>query len=383
MSKRSNPTVIGAFVAGAIAIAVIGALVLGGRAWFSRPEPFVMFFDHSVAGLAIGAPVQFRGVLLGTVTDIRAVPGPGQIAVFVGLEVDSHRVFGSAERLSRERLRQTAKEAIARGLRAQLQMQSFVTGQLYVALDFFPDTPVRLTGLDPGVPEVPTVPTTTEQFSEQFRRIVARLEKLPLEQLMNSSIGAVEAVRVLAQSPDLKQSLQGAAVVVNEARTLVRKLNGQVDPLAASARQTLDEARGTVATLKSDLSRVLAELDKHMGPLAAGANETMGVTRALILDTQKLVGQTSEQLAPLVASVTRTSESARGALETARATLEGAQATLANTDAALNEESPLGYQLGEALVQLADAARSLKALADSLEQQPSSVVWGKPSNGRR
>jgi paraquat-inducible protein B len=88
MSHRANPTLIGAFVVGALALAVAGALILGGRHWFARPQPYVMFFDGSVAGLAVGSPVQYRGVPLGSVTDIRAVAGANQIAVFIALDVE-------------------------------------------------------------------------------------------------------------------------------------------------------------------------------------------------------------------------------------------------------------------------------------------------------
>ena len=91
MSQRANPTLIGAFVVGAIALAVAGALILGGRQWFARPQPYVMFFDGSVAGLAVGSPVQYRGVPLGSVTAIRAVVGSNLIAVFIGLDVSQQK----------------------------------------------------------------------------------------------------------------------------------------------------------------------------------------------------------------------------------------------------------------------------------------------------
>ena len=91
MSKRVNPTTIGAFVLGALAIAVIGVLALGGRAWFTRPVTCVMAFDGSVAGLSVGAPVAFRGVPLGTVTHIQLRAVTSLIAVYVDARPLAHR----------------------------------------------------------------------------------------------------------------------------------------------------------------------------------------------------------------------------------------------------------------------------------------------------
>ena len=262
------------------------------------------------------------------------------------------------------------RNAVARGLRAQLQNQSLVTGQLYVAFDYFPDIPARLTGLDPDVPEIPTVPTTVQQAFAQMERLVARVEALPVEQLFTSSVGAVDAVRGLAESPQLRQALTNIDAVVRDTRTLVTRLEAQVGPVAGSARQTLDEARLAVADLRGVLIKTVRELDEQLDPLVANTDQTLQATRALMLDTQRLVRQTTDMVGPLAASATSTAEAAR-------VTLEKAQGTLANADGFLTEETPLGYQLGQTLGELTEAARSIRVLADALERQPSSLVFGK------
>ncbi|HEV8227869.1 MAG TPA: MlaD family protein, partial [Methylomirabilota bacterium] len=83
MSKRANPTAIGAFVVVALALAVGGLVVLGGMQIFRKELPFVMFFEGSLGGLDVGAPVEIRGVKIGTVTRIRLFARRQQIGVYV------------------------------------------------------------------------------------------------------------------------------------------------------------------------------------------------------------------------------------------------------------------------------------------------------------
>ena len=73
MGRRANPTVIGAFIIGAVALIVIGLLVLGRGQFFSDTQTFVLYFDGSIKGLNIGAPVDFQGVRIGSVTDIHVI----------------------------------------------------------------------------------------------------------------------------------------------------------------------------------------------------------------------------------------------------------------------------------------------------------------------
>jgi paraquat-inducible protein B len=369
MSQRANPTVVGAFVLGAIAIAVAGALILSGRAWFGGATTYVMFFDGSVAGLSVGAPVELRGVQLGTVSDIR-LASP-YVAVFASIDVHARRLVGRGSgRVSEAEIRGAVERAIERGLRAQLQTQSLITGQLTVALDYFPDTEARFIGIEHDVPEIPTVHSTVQEVSEQIRQIIARLEKLPLEQLLTSGVGAADALKAVAESPQLKQTVQGAAATLRDTRAMVRRLDAQVDPLAGSARRTLEEMRTTVAALRLDVGRALGNLEREVGPLAQNANQTLDGVLALTFDARKLVRQTGDQLGPLATSLTSTSDMAR-------ATLERAQATLDSADSFISADSPLQYELAQALEQVAEAARSLRTLADGLERQPSSLLFGR------
>ncbi len=140
MSAKANKSLIGAFVLGATALAVAGVVIFGSGRFFRKPHMFVMYFPGSVKGLNVGAPVMFRGVKVGQVTDMK-VNFYGKelnILIPVYIELDPRTdvlVSGDVPK------GQYLKALIKKGLRAQLQMQSFITGQLLIDLDFHPGKP--------------------------------------------------------------------------------------------------------------------------------------------------------------------------------------------------------------------------------------------------
>src|SRR5262249_39555456 len=120
------------------------------------------------------------------------------------------------------------------GLRAQLGLQSIVTGQLLVSLEFMPDTPVRLAHLEPALIEIPTVPTELQQWTARIDRVVSAIEKLPLGELFARSIETVQGVNELASSPELRRALQSVGSTLGEAQRLVLTLQRESGPLVAS-----------------------------------------------------------------------------------------------------------------------------------------------------
>ena len=159
MSKKSNPTLIGGFVLGAVALIVVALAVFGSGKLLGRHPRAVAFFQGNIQGLSVGAPVNLRGVQIGTVTDIqiRLDVNTMQPIIPVYMEFDPNhlRIKGevtAAEIAGQEPL----KRAIANGLHARLATQSLVTGQLAVELDLDPTEPRRLAGADPSTVEIPT-----------------------------------------------------------------------------------------------------------------------------------------------------------------------------------------------------------------------------------
>ncbi len=147
MSKPASKTLIGIFVLGAIALAVIGIVVLGSGKFFKETVGVVCYFEGDIKGLNVGSPVVFRGVKVGSVTNILLRFDPQtldfKIPVFIEIEPDRIETIGP-----RGKKGERMKPLIDKGLRAQLEMQSFVTGQLQIALNLLPDKPAKFVGTD-------------------------------------------------------------------------------------------------------------------------------------------------------------------------------------------------------------------------------------------
>ncbi len=322
MSKRASPTAIGAFVVSALALAMVGIITLGGMQLFKKELPFVMFFDGDVGGLDVGSPLEFRGVKIGKVTKIRLFAGSTNIGVYVNIDPSLLPKGG--------RIRQNS-EAVAimikEGLKAQLKFQSFVTGQLLVSLDVLPRAPVKLVGLDPDLQEIPTIQTSLARLQSQMQEFFDKLDKVKLEDLVTNVTQTLQSAKDLMASPELK-----AAVV--------------------SAHSALQAADKVLTRLETDLDSISSKTDAALLEM-----------RELLVESRKFLANVDAQIEPLSASIKSASTSAQGALQA--------------VDRAVDGDSRLGYEAVRALRDVADAARSLKALADYLERHPDALLRGK------
>ncbi len=175
MARQARKTVIGGFVVGAVALAAVAILVFGSGKFFQKRLMLVMFFDGSITGLSIGSPVKFRGVRVGQVTKIAAVFDPKDVSITIPvyIEVDpkSLIVSGSEDAWSALSTNKFYEPLLEKGLKARLDIESLITGQLYINMDFYPDRATRLLGLDPRYPEIPTIPSLQDQILHgQFSR---------------------------------------------------------------------------------------------------------------------------------------------------------------------------------------------------------------------
>src|SRR5690349_14009302 len=249
MSMRASPSLIGAFVLGALILLVGGLVLWGGTAIFRPKYHVVMYFDAAVTGLQKGAPVSMRGVRIGEVTVVQMRWGTSLVTVYAELEPDTLK--GVRPRDLQAAIHQGIDE---RHLRAQLRMQSFVTGVLYVAIDEFPGTPIVLRNLDTQVLELPTVPTDIEKWTAKIEKIADALASLPLDQLARSAIATIDEARRLLKSPEIARSLKSldatlakAPGLVQKVDTLASNVNNQVGPLSSDAQGTLVSAQTALA----------------------------------------------------------------------------------------------------------------------------------------
>lgn len=336
MSNKVNKGMIGAFVLGALALAVAGVVALGSGMFFTKKFKFIMFFDNSVSGLTVGAPVVFRGVPIGMVTEIGVIADANQLHFYIPvtielqsglLNVSSGKANRSKETLMEARnedVTQVLKDLIEKGLRAQLVTQSFVTGQLAVSLDIMPNTQIRLVGAS-KLPEIPTVPSMFDELSQTLRQ-------LPLEELVNRLIGAVTGIEKFINSPQMAQVPANLDAALIEFRTLTQDIRTRVDPLSKSVDGTLKSYK--------DLAD---NLDQRSSGLAGSVNNTLKVLDAALKDGRQ---------------------------------------TLTKMDKVVSPDSPTITDLNKALSEIAAAARSIRTLADYLERHPEALIQGKGTNRR-
>ena len=370
MSKRVrvHPAAIGAFAAGAVALAIAGTFVFGAAGkLFVRKFPVVMFFDDDVNGLAVGAQVAYRGIRLGQVTRIHSVVGSPRIAVAATLERGPFLTRQDPTGTSMDQMRRTMEEAIAQGLRAQLALQSLLTGQLYVSLVLRPDTTASFARLEEGALEIPTIPTILAQLE-------AGLQKVPLANVPKHLYDTLEGSARMLQSRELGKALESVGPLIADAQTLLRRLDKEAGPLLTSLKGTSDTARASLVDITRRLDRVAADLQadasRLMTSLTATSDTARGTVKDVGGDLQKTLAQLTPQIAALAVKLQEVSDTLRGTLETTHTTLRDVDGTLAG-------DSPLGHQLTRALKEVAAAAQSLQTLAEYLERHPESLLTGK------
>lgn len=335
MSKQANPTLIGAFVVAAATLAIAVVLILGGGRLWTKTRHFVVVFEGSLHGLSIGAPVTFRGVPLGEVVDITPVvvmegEQPAGLDVLVTLALQRGRLRTSTGEFVEVQHYSDADVAELYdriGVRAQLALQSVLTGQLYVDLDFFPGSPVRKVDVKTPYPQLATIETGLKKLGKA-------IENLPIDQLAQRALRVLESIEQRVNSPKVDRILDSGADAAGALKDALQRIDAEVDPLVTSLRQAADATTGAMKQAEETL-------DLEQGP--AGR---------------------------MVAEFTRAAESADQALrEIRKASSEASEI--------LDDRSAVRRRMQDMLDEVTAAARSLRLLADYLERHPEALLQGK------
>jgi len=356
MSKKASPTMVGAFVVGATFL-LIGALVLfsSGRLLEKRPR-YVSFFSGSVKGLNVGSPVNFRGVRVGSVTDItvnlNAKDLESYVPVFFELDPDRFNVLNIPED---EVARDNMSRLIDKGLKVQLDLQSMVTGQLMLNMDIIPEEPVNLRGIDMGVPEIPTVPTPLQQLSK-------KLQSLRLDEMFQRLSSSIEGIEKIINAPEIMDSIRGVKETIASVDRLVDNVNRKVGPVLSSTERTLNNA----GAMFSEATTLIRSVDAQVAPIGEDMDKA---AKSLI--------RMLDNLDAHVETITQTVQQVAGS---AQGTLDQATSTLASVEETAGDER-INYELTRAMEELSRAVRAFRVLAEALEQRPDALIRGKSSSG--
>jgi paraquat-inducible protein B len=324
---------------------LVAAVVLfGGGALLQNTRTAVVYFEGSVSGLSVGAPVAFRGVTIGSVSDIilevNAQTGTATIPVYLQIDPSKISWIGGVELTGKAK-----SDLIKLGLRAHLATQSLVTGQLMVQLDFFLGAPATLLGHDKDAMEIPAVQSPIEQVKEA-------IGSLPLRDIADRALGALTSLNNLLSSPDVHQSMAALASSLAQVESLLTTVRPQLVDTLSHADTTLDamqttanHATGTIDTLTPDLkvsvqhlTQLLSSADRQVGPLTADL-------RSLAKSLDELVAQVQANLFTGI-----------GVLAPRSRLRQDTEATMRN---------------------LATASGSLRSLAAELERNPNAIIVGR------
>jgi paraquat-inducible protein B len=328
MKTKVSPAIVGAFVIGAFALGIVALLTFGGLNFFSKPQRFMVYFDESISGLDPGAPVKLGGLRIGRV-----------VALNIRYDEKTNRSFAAVEcELSRDALsdeqgrtvdvttRGALQALIDHGLRAQLGVQSYATGLVFVGLDFLdpkqnPAPPVR----DSKYVVVPSVPSAISGFQNSLTEILSSLKKI-----------------------DYAGISKGLTALMSEART---QLNG------VDLKGAVDQWKRTGAQVESLVA------DPQFKQTLTNLNETIGTLKAMI--------------ARLDAQIEPTTRDLRETLAEAKRTIGSFNETAAAAKQFINRNGVVGDELTVTLEHLNEAAESVRRLADYLERNPNALITGK------
>jgi len=331
--KRIDPRVIGSFVVGAILLGVAGLIFFGPGGLISETENYVLHFDSSVKGLTVGSPVRFRGVKIGQVKEInvRLRPSDLKFHIPVVIEIEPSRIEADGSKQGFiDAMKSTFKGAnpidrlVEKGLRAQLQFDSLVTGRLYVNFDMYPDEPIFTADHPSEYPALPTIRSKLGELTKTF-------EDLPLRELADKLINSADGFERLVNSPSLHNGLAQFDETASRLNVLLEGLNIKLTSLTEEMQKTLKATQGT-----------LVDLDQKIDPISSEFTEAM---QAFALASEK-----TEQ------------------------TMQGIKEMTSN-------DSLLQQQLGQTLQELNRTARSIRYLSTELERDPQILLRGRSTGG--
>jgi paraquat-inducible protein B len=326
MSLRANPRAIGLFIIGGTLLGVFGIATLATASWFEDSSTFISYFDESVNGLEVGAPVKFQGVPVGRVTDllIQIDLNDKTFQVPVQYDVDLTRLTSATGTFVDLEDDAVLGQQIRDGLRAQLQMQSIVTGQLYIELAYRTDPELaELEERGTRYPEIPTSPSLIAAFGTQAGSLVGdvlqilirvndMLEEVNMGELNRSVVASAQAIEDLASSPEIEAAIAG-----------VPEMSAQFSAAMAEMQLLAEKLGGTIDPLQTQLAGTNAEIVVTLKSMQAAIEETRGLVTA---------------------------------------------------------DSGIGYQLEGTLASLTSAADALRALVLSLERNPDMLIRGREAN---
>jgi len=338
MSIKANSTRIGAFVVVSFLLLLTGIIIFGGGNLFTSKNTAIVYFEGSLQGLNVGAPVAYRGITIGEIKEIRLDVDPAtyQITVPVLISLTPDKVVkmeGKGHKEKSHDINTFLKIMCDRGLRATLKSQSLLTGKLYIDLAILEDTEAIYHDKDGKYLEIPTVPSEMQQMA----RAMQSLDFTELATKFSNTMTALEKM-----STSLEQALGSEA------------------------------SKENLATFFASLDRfhsILAKFDDNLLPLMAKLDTGLDKVSQLSDNTSNMIGHIDDRIDPFFVTMNAT-------MHDMGATMRTTEALMAGLRQSTGVDSPLYYQLTDSINEMGKAAKSIRAFTEYLDRNPQMLIFG-------
>jgi len=332
MNNKTNPTIIGSFILGALFLLIGSIFVFNSESWFSKNQQFVVVFTESINGLNIGAPIKLYGVQIGHVTGISVERDIEQNKTLIPVvfEVDQKKIAHYIDTRERDWSHTEIDKLINSGLRMQLQLGSLVTGQLFIEALFLPETAIKLYGRNTEFKEIPSIPSNSAKIQKALRQVLEGTESIDMAELLNNLQNTIANIEQITGSKQTKETLTA--------------INGSM----------------------VDMQHILKTIKPYIGPLSKNLNKT-------ITDADKLLITLDSNIEPIL-------KDSKIIVSTGKNTLQAMNSTLTDVQSFVDDNSPIQQSLQSALEQITRAARSAKNMMNYLERHPDALLFGKDSD---
>lgn len=316
MNETRKPFWIGIFLLSGLVLLVGGVLMLARDSVWSKPVEYVVYFTGALDGLDVGADVTYRGVKVGSVQDIRLSYDRKINDVIMPVVIRINGSSGSKAGPGPQ-LDQSIVRLVERGLRAQLQVPSLLTGKAIVALDFFPGQPGYVRDREvTGLETIPSVPSRIDQAADLLHELADSIRSVPLRETLESANRTLESLERLLGSPELEGGLS-----------------------------RFNELLGTLNQISLQLDRNLPEVMANLADGSAEFKQLLAEVRQIAMSAEK--------------------------------TLEDAGQMVSEGRRSLSPQSELQYELTQALQNISRAGKALQRTAEAIEQRPQSLIFGR------
>ena len=275
MTKQASALKVGTFVLAGLFLIVVAIVIVGAGRLFTQRIPFILYFGDSVNGLVVGASVKFKGVPIGTVKRIQISLDEGGTRQYIPvlIELNEESILSAAGQPLAIDREEFLEIQIKKGLRASLEAESFITGRLYVQLDYYTNagTPVFV-AKDTRIPELPTISTGMSEFirslervdlagmSRRINEILDRLTEfvgdIQVREISQRLIRTLDSVDRVVNSPELAEAVKSVTRTSDEARRFLGNLDSDIKPVTGGLTKAADEASRTLVELRATIEEL-------------------------------------------------------------------------------------------------------------------------------